>query len=90
MAPLEELRKRLGASLSDEEFLLRATMPANQVDAMIAAGPAARHYDASVPPVMSLIRMLTARGDLSQVAVEKGGFRLELRRAGSASPAGRS
>ena len=32
-------------SLSDEEFLLRATMPGGLVDAMRAAGPAARHYD---------------------------------------------
>ena len=28
MAPLAELRRRIGAQLSDEEFLLRATMPA--------------------------------------------------------------
>jgi oxaloacetate decarboxylase alpha subunit len=60
-------------------------MPANQVDAMIAAGPAVRHYDAAIQPAMSLIRTLTARRDLSQVSVEKPGFRLELRRAASAT-----
>jgi oxaloacetate decarboxylase alpha subunit len=80
MAPLEELRRRLGPQLSDEEFLLRAVMPAGQVDAMLAAGPAARHYDPTVKPVMSLIRQLTARRDLSQITVAKPGFRLELRR----------
>ena len=32
MASLAELRRRLGADLSDEELLLRATMPASQVD----------------------------------------------------------
>jgi hypothetical protein len=31
-------------------------------------------------PVISLIRQLTARRDLSHVSVEKPGFRLELRR----------
>ena len=36
---LPELRRRLGAHLSDEEFLLRATMPAGQVDAMQPPGP---------------------------------------------------
>ena len=41
MAPLAELRRRLGPKLSDEEFLLRATMPSRQVDSMLAAGPAA-------------------------------------------------
>ena len=51
MAPLGELRRRFGEGVSDEEFLLRATMPAGQVDAMLAAGPAARHYNPSVRPV---------------------------------------
>ena len=80
MAPIEELRRRLGPKLSDEEFLLRAVMPAGLVDAMLAAGPAARHYDPTLRPVMSLIRQLTARRDLAQISVEKPGFRLELRR----------
>src|SRR5262249_40461297 len=77
MAPVEELRKQLGARLSDEEFLLRATMPAGQVDAMVAAGPAIRQYDAGVQPALSLIRKLTARRDLTHVSVEKPGFKLE-------------
>lgn len=78
MAPLPELRRRIGVNLSDEEFLLRATMPANLVDAMQAAGPAPRTYDPTLRPVMDLIRSLCARGDLSSIIVEKAGFRLEL------------
>ncbi len=84
MAPLAQLRKRLGEDLSDEEFLLRATMPQTQVDAMLAAGPAPRHYDPASRPAMDLIRRLTSRRDLSHVSVEKPGFRLELRRSGAA------
>lgn len=80
MASLPELRRRLGPKLSDEEFLLRATMPSGQVDAMLTAGPAERHYDPSTRPVMELIRTLTARRDLWQVSLEKPGFKLELRR----------
>jgi oxaloacetate decarboxylase alpha subunit len=80
MAPLDELRRRIGSRLSDEEFLLRVTMPAGQVDAMVAAGPAARHYDPTLKPAMSLIRQLTARRDLTYISVDKAGFRLELRR----------
>jgi len=87
MAPLEELRRRLGPQLADEEFLLRATMPAGQVDAMRAAGPAARHYDPSAKPALALIRTLTARRDLQRISVEKGGFRLELRRTSPAAAA---
>ncbi|MDB6014197.1 MAG: putative carboxyltransferase [Gammaproteobacteria bacterium] len=88
MAPLSELRRQVGESLSDEDFLLRATMPAGQVDAMRAAGPAARHYNPALKPVMSLIRQLAEHRDLSWVSVEKPGFRLELSRQarGAGSP----
>jgi oxaloacetate decarboxylase alpha subunit len=80
MPELAELRRRLGADLSDEEFLLRATMPAGQVDAMRAAPPAARHYDPEVKPVLELLSRLLARRDLAQVDIRKTGFRLALRR----------
>jgi oxaloacetate decarboxylase alpha subunit len=78
MASVAELRRKLGPHLSDEELLLRATMPANLVDAMQAAGPAPREYDPSLRPVLRLIRELCARHDLSHVRVEKPGFRLQL------------
>jgi oxaloacetate decarboxylase alpha subunit len=80
MAPVEELRRRIGAQLSDEEFLLRATMPAGQVDAMLAAGPALRHYDPSTKPIMSLIRKLSTRRDLKRISVKKAAFSLGLKR----------
>ena len=78
MAELSGLRRRIGAELSDEEFLLRATMPATLVDAMRAAGPAPREYDPKTRPVMDLLRQLLARTDLTRISVEKAGFRLEL------------
>jgi oxaloacetate decarboxylase alpha subunit len=78
MAELSELRRRIGAHLSDEEFLLRATMPANLVDAMDAAGPAPRGYDPTTKPVMDLLKQLLARTDLTRISVEKAGFKLEL------------
>jgi oxaloacetate decarboxylase alpha subunit len=80
MPSIADLRSRLGAALSDEEFLLRATMPAGQVDAMLAAGPAARHYNPDLKPVMHLIRQLTQHPELSEVSVTKPGFKLQLRR----------
>jgi oxaloacetate decarboxylase (Na+ extruding) subunit alpha len=91
MAPVAELRARLGARLSDEELLLRATMPAGQVDAMLKAGPALRHYDPAAKPILALLKKLAARHDLSEVSLAKTGFRLELRRhagAGAALGAG--
>jgi oxaloacetate decarboxylase alpha subunit len=88
MGELGELRQRLGPHLSDEELLLRATMPAGQVDAMLAAPPAPRRYDPLATPVMTLIRTLAARRDLERVSVQKAGFKLELRRHSPAKPAG--
>lgn len=79
MPPLNELRKRIGPELSDEEFLLRATMPAEQVDSMKAGSPTAKIYDPTRTPVMDLIRQLIARRDIAYVCVEKSGFKLELR-----------
>jgi oxaloacetate decarboxylase alpha subunit len=79
MPPLPELRKRIGQDLCDEGFLLRATMPAAQVDAMKAAGPAPQSYNPNIVPVMSLIRQLVARRDITQISVEKAGFRLKLK-----------
>jgi oxaloacetate decarboxylase alpha subunit len=84
MPPLPELRQRIGPELSDEEFLLRATMPAGQVDAMKAAGPAPQTYDPDMAPVMSLIRQLSVRRDITHLSIEKDGFKLELR--GPAAP----
>ena len=78
MAELSELRRRLGGNLSDEEFLLRATMPAEQVDAMRAAGPAAQAYDASSAGVMRKLRALLARTDLAAASISSPGFHVEL------------
>jgi oxaloacetate decarboxylase (Na+ extruding) subunit alpha len=85
MPSLADLRRRVGAGVSDEEFLLRATMPAPQVDAMLAAGPAARHYNPDLKPVMHLLRQLTQHPELSEVSVTKPGFKLELRRGAGIS-----
>jgi oxaloacetate decarboxylase (Na+ extruding) subunit alpha len=75
----EELRKKLPAGISDEEFLLRATMPAEEVDAMLAAGPARRHYNPDLKPVLDLLRELGTRPPVSLLRIDKPGFRLELR-----------
>jgi oxaloacetate decarboxylase (Na+ extruding) subunit alpha len=79
-----ELRKKLPSGISDEEFLLRATMPADEVDAMIAAGPARRHYNPELRPVLTLLDGLRARPSVASVLVDKPGFRLALR-AGEAT-----
>ena len=80
-------RRRSSAGISDEEFLLRATMPAGEVDAMLAAGPARRHYNPDLKPVLDLLAGLAARPGVSGVVVDKPGFRLELRAGRPEGPA---
>ncbi|CAM3714598.1 carboxylase [Polaromonas hydrogenivorans] len=79
MLDLTELRQRFGARLSDEEFLLRAVMPAEQVDAMVAAGPCRQHYSSVASPVERMISELSGRPDVTHARIEKDGFMLDLR-----------
>jgi oxaloacetate decarboxylase alpha subunit len=79
MPELSELRRRFDSRLSDEEFLLRATMPAEQVDAMVAAGPCRAHYNAVASPVERLVSELSLRPDVTHARIEREGFLLDLR-----------
>lgn len=79
MPPLAELRKKFSPKLSDEEFLLRAVMPAEQVDAMVAAGPCRQDYSPSVAPIEQLIKSLSQRPDVKHARIERDGFLMELR-----------
>jgi len=80
-----ELRQRLPRGVSDEELLLRFGMPAEEVDAMLAAAPAARHYTPEVQPVLRLLRELGSRPPVARLVVDKPGFRLSLRGSAGSS-----
>ena len=82
-----ELRQRLPRGISDEELLLRFGMPAEEVDAMLAAAPAARHYTPEVQPVLRLLRELGSRPPVARLVVDKPGFRLSLGSSGSSGEA---
>jgi oxaloacetate decarboxylase alpha subunit len=86
---LAELRRRLPRGTCDEELLLRFAMPAGEVDAMLAAAPAPRHYTPEVQPVLRLLRELGSRPPARELVVDKPGFRLALRGpGGSGDPGG--
>ena len=53
-------------------------MPAGEVDAMLAAGPARRHYNPDLKPVLDLLAGLGAASRGVRLVVDKPGFRLEL------------
>ena len=76
---LEELRARFGPHLSDEDLLLRAVMPAEQMDAMVAArGRSTRDI------VGRVLSMLDDRPSVSSFSIDQGDTRLTLER----TPAG--
>lgn len=81
---LADLRRQFGRDLADEEFLLRAVMPAEQVDAMLAAGPSRATYSPDAAPLLALLRQLAARPDARDLVVERGSFRLALHAGASA------
>ena len=75
-----ELRRQFGTAISDEELLLRAHMPAEQVDAMLAAGPAPRHFNPALAPVLTLLGELGERRTVHDLAVAKPDLRLFVHR----------
>lgn len=75
---LEEIRHRFSADLPEEEFLLRAVMPGDQVDAMLSAGPSGARYLPELSPILSLLKELAARPAARDIVVERPGFRLAL------------
>jgi oxaloacetate decarboxylase alpha subunit len=76
---LKDRRKLFPASMSDEEFLLRAVMPADQVDAMHTRAPDQLYYNPELSPVLKLLGELQKRPAVSHLKVQKQDFSLELR-----------
>ena len=70
---LEDARRRFGSRISDEELLLRATMPEEQVDAMVANRRARS-------PVATLLREVARRESVSHVRVAAGDRTVEWHR----------
>jgi oxaloacetate decarboxylase alpha subunit len=73
-----DLRKRFGQAMDDEEFLLRAVMPPDQVDAMSEAGPSRGSCSPQAAPMFKLLRELAARPAARDLLIERPGFRLAL------------
>jgi oxaloacetate decarboxylase alpha subunit len=70
---LDGARERFGARISEEELLLRLTMPAEQVDAMVAAH-AGQGVTAHAPPVSARAAPVSARAaPVSARAAATGG-----------------
>jgi oxaloacetate decarboxylase alpha subunit len=81
---LEGARGRFGPRISEEELLLRLTMPEEQVDAMIAARGRPALLAAARPgraPVVTLLQELSRRPSISQFSMVKDGEKVIWHRA---------
>ena len=66
---------------SDEERLLRYMFLDRHIDAMLAAPPIDRHYDASMPPIARLIQEASKRKNIAALTIQSGDTRLALKRS---------
>lgn len=78
MMTLKERRARFPKNMSDEEFLLRAVMAPDLVDAMQTRSPQQLHYNPDLAPVLKLLKGLKEKGSPAHFAVKQADFSLEL------------
>lgn len=83
----DELRERFPPGISDEELLLRAAMPAEQVEAMRAAGPAPGRHTPELTGVRALLGGLAERPGVGRLTVEGDDLRVTVRRNRREQPA---
>ena len=76
---LDGARARFGERISDEELLLRLTMPAEQVDAMVGGAPAGR-TPGRRSPLVTLLRELDRRPEITYLSLAKGDTNVVWRR----------
>lgn len=74
---LAELRAKFGARISDEELLLRALMPAGQVDAMVSERD---RPPTPTTPLRRLLEDLERRPDVKSFAIRTANLSLEVGR----------
>jgi oxaloacetate decarboxylase alpha subunit len=82
---VQELRKKMNAeNVSDEEFLLRWNLNADEIETMRAAG-APKEYITARQPLVNLIDELSKRSDYRQIVIQKGATVISLQKGAPAS-----
>jgi len=79
---LDGARERFGSRISEEELLLRLTMPGEQVDAMVAARSSPAPVPSRRAPVVRLLAELGRRPAITSFSLQAGDDTVVWRRAG--------
>jgi oxaloacetate decarboxylase alpha subunit len=75
--PIEEVRKKYGKHLTDEELILRVYIDEEAVN-IARQAPPPQPYLSSQQPLMHLLKKLNQVKDLSFISIQKGDFSLTL------------
>lgn len=78
---IEELRKRYGTE-DDDELILRALVPAADIEKMRAAGPVKRNFPILSSPQLEEVRKLMALSTSNYVEIRTAEMSVSLRRGG--------
>jgi oxaloacetate decarboxylase alpha subunit len=76
---LHEVRQKYGASISDEELLLRVYAGADAVDALLTNGAPKPQLDAK-QSLLQLIEQLSKKKDCNHIYIRRNGFSLTVKR----------
>lgn len=76
----DELRRRHGTGDDDDELILRALVPASEIDAMRRAGPVARDYPTLSSPELAQVSRLMKVANTPFVQIRSAGFEMTMRR----------
>jgi oxaloacetate decarboxylase alpha subunit len=77
---IEDLRRQVGAAMSDDDVLLLALVPEEDFSALRAAGPMKTQYSAGNKPLAAFIRELVKQKNATFISVQDKDFSLVLRR----------
>jgi oxaloacetate decarboxylase alpha subunit len=77
---LDELRRQHGTGANDDELILRALVPASDIDKMRRAGPLRRDYPTLSSPELEQARKLMAVAKTPYVRLRSEALDLTLRR----------
>jgi oxaloacetate decarboxylase (Na+ extruding) subunit alpha len=77
---LAELRRRHGTGEDDDELILRALVPASDLEKMRAAGPVHRHYPTLSTPEFDQVAKLMKLATTPYMQVKSSTFELAMRR----------
>lgn len=80
---IDDLRRQVGAAMSDDDLLLLALVSQEDFSAMRAAGPIKTQYSAAGKPLAAFIRELVKQKNASFISVQREDFSLVLRRNSS-------